>query len=135
LVIGIERPRDRNEGYQIKFGPLLQKDIGQVQLNANLLFKRHFRETPSRPTEMGYQWQAKYRWKPTFAFGLQGLGEVGEWDDWAPRREQSHRFGPAVFGRISLGGTQEIEYNAAYLADPSSSARNHGFRLATEYKF
>jgi hypothetical protein len=135
LVAEIERPRDCSEGYKLKFGPLFQKDIGRVRLNANLLFERHFSETLSRPTEMGYQWQAKYGWRPTLAFGLQGFGEMGPWDDWAPRSEQSHRFGPAVFGKVSLGGNQEIEYKAAYLTDPSSRARSHGFRIETEYKF
>jgi hypothetical protein len=84
---------------------------------------------------MGYQWQAKYRWKPAFEFGLQGFGEMGEWDNWAPRAAQSHRFGPALFGKILLGGSQEIEYKTSYLMDLSSRARSHGFRLETEYKF
>lgn len=129
-----ERPRERSEGYRLKFGPLLQKDIGDVQLNLNLLFEHHHSETPSRPTEMGYQWQAKYNWREHLQFGLQGFGDMGEWDDWAPRSEQSHRFGPAIFGTLPFAG-QGFKYKAAYLADPSSRARSHGFRLELEYRY
>lgn len=134
-VTEIDWQKDRSEGYQVRFGPLLQKDAGQVRLNLNLLFQKHFTERPSRPTEFGYQWQAKYRWQPQLEFGLQGFGELGEWDDWAPRSEQSHRFGPAIFGKLPGGGGQEIKYNAAYLIDPSSSARSHGLRMQLEYGF
>ena len=135
FVVELERPRERSEGYQLTFGPLFQKDIGQMQLNANLLFERHFSETLHRSTEMGYQWQVKYNWRPTFAFGLQGFGDMGEWDDWAPREEQLHRFGPAVFGNIVLDHDHEIEYKASYLTDPSKRTRSRGFRLEAEYKF
>jgi hypothetical protein len=135
LLTEIDWQKDRDEGYQVRFGPLFQMDIHKVQLNLNVLFERHFSETPSRPTELGYQWQAKYNWKENFQFGLQGFGEMGEWDDWAPRSEQSHRFGPAIFGEVSLGGSQKLEYDTAYLTDPSSRARSHGLRMQVKYKF
>lgn len=135
LLTEIEWAKKRDEGYRVKFGPLLQKQFDKIQLNANLLFERHLSETPSRETEMSYQVQAKYEWKENFQFGLQGFGELGPWDDWAPREEQSHRFGPAIFGKTSLGKEHKIEYNAAYLADASSRARSHGFKLQVKYLF
>jgi hypothetical protein len=135
LKTEIERARERNEGYQFTFGPLFQKEINKLQFNLNVLFSRYFSETPPRPTELTYQWQAKYDWRENVQYGLQGFGEFGEWDDWAPRSEQSHRFGPAVFGKISSDGSQKIEYDAAYVIEPSSRARSHGFRMKAEYKF
>lgn len=127
--------RERSEGYHLRVGPLLQKDLGQIKLNGNLLFDRQIGADRSRPTEMGYQWQVKYRWKPQLGFGLQGFGEVGPWDDWAPRGEQLHLIGPMVAGKLSLWGKQELEYNAAYLSDRSERARSHGIRLQADYKF
>lgn len=127
--------RDHEEGYQLRFGPLLQKDLGNLQLNANLLFERHLGETPSRATELGYQWQTKYHWSDDFQFGLQGFGDVGQWDDWAPREDQSHRFGPAVFGEFKFSENRSLEYDAAYLTDPSSRARSHGIRLQLRYRY
>jgi hypothetical protein len=135
LLVEIERPQDRSEGYELKFGPLFQTDIGKTQLNANILFERKYRADFANPMELSYQLQAKYRWKPSFEFGVQGFGEVGAWDHWAPRSEQSHRFGPAIFGKIPLGTRQAMKYNAAYLVDLSSATRSHTFRMQVEYEF
>jgi hypothetical protein len=135
LITEIERPRDRSEGWEFKFGPLLQTEFGKTQLNANLLFERHYRgESPSE-MEMGYQLQAKYRWKPEFEFGVQALGDMGKWNDWAPRSEQSHRFGPAIFGKLALGNHQAIKYNAALLFDTNRATRSNTFRTQVEYEF
>lgn len=131
----IEWAKDRNDGYRIKFGPLLQAIHGKMQWNANLLFERHLGESPSRETEFLYQWQAKYDWSKHFQFGLQGLGETGKWDDWASREEQSHRFGPAIFGELPLGKETAIKYSAAYIGDYSGSARSDGLKLQIEYGF
>lgn len=85
---------------------------------------------------MLYQWQTKYRWLPQFEFGLQGMGEMGAWDHWAPREERSHQLGPAVFGKFSLGSErQAIKYNAAWLLGASQAAPSHTLRLQMEYEF
>lgn len=135
FLIEVERPQDRSEGYEIKFGPLFQTEFGKIQVNANLLFERHIRAAEPSKTEMGYQLQVKYRWKPAFEYGLQAFGEMGQWDNWAPRSEQSHRFGPAIFGKLPLGQSKAIRYNAAFLFDTNSTARNNTFRTQIEYEF
>ena len=135
LLAEVDFFRDSDDGYRLRFGPLLQKEFGELQLNFNLLFERYLDETPSHDTEMSYQWQAKYPLRQDLELGVQGFGEVGEWDNWAPRSEQSHRFGPAVFGEFSIGGSQRFEYDAAYLTDPSSSTRSHGVRLRLNYRY
>lgn len=135
LLTEIGWAKDRSEGNRVKFGPLFQKKFDTIQVNANFLFDRHFSETPSRETEMSYQWQAKYEWKEHFQFGLQGFGEMGPWDDWAPRSEQSHVLGPVLFGEVSLSPEQKLQYSVAYLTDPSSRTRSHGFRVKVEYIF
>ncbi len=135
LLAEVDFPRDSEDGYRLKFGPLLQKEFGELQLNFNLLFEHYLDEHPSRDTEMSYQWQAKYPLRQDLELGVQGFGEVGEWDHWAPRNEQSHRFGPAVFGEFSIGGDRHFEYDAAYLTDPSSSTRSHGVRFRLNYRY
>lgn len=135
LITEIERPKDRTEGYEFKWGPLFQTDVGKVQLNANLLFQRNYRAETPNDTQFGYQFQAKYRWQPQFEFGLQAFGETGKWDHWDKAAEQNHRVGPAIFGKLSLGGRQVIKYNAAYLFGTTSASPDHTFRLQTEYEF
>lgn len=135
FLVEVERPRDRAEGYEIKWGPLFQTEYGKVQLNGNLLFERKYRSEAPSSTEFQYQWQAKYRWLPQFEFGLQGFGELGKWNEWAPNDERVHKVGPAAFGKIPLGGGHAIKYNAAWLLGSSSAAPDHTFRTQIEYEF
>ncbi len=138
LITEIEIPREhREEGYEFKIGPLFQGDAGPIRWNANLLFERVFRGRSSGPhvTEMGYQLQAKYALSPTFEVGAQAFGEMGKWDHWEPSSEQSHRAGPAVFGKVKLGGREAIRYNAAWLHGVSHAAPRDTFRVQAEYEF
>ena len=135
LLLEIERPRDHAEGYEFVFGPLLQGDVGQFQLNGNLLFERHVHAATESETDLDYQWQAKLRWRPELEPGLQGFGELGEWDHWASSREQSHIWGPAVFGKLKLGGHQAVKYDAAFLVAASEAAPRKTFRFRVEFEY
>jgi hypothetical protein len=135
LLVEIERPRDRAEGYELRLGPLMQKDFGRVQANVNVLVERHYRASEPEETELGYQWQLKYRWQPAFEFGAQGFGEVGPWNDWAPAHEQRHIVGPAIFGNFNLGGRQVLKYDAALLFKVSRAAPARTLRAQLEYEF
>jgi hypothetical protein len=135
LLVEIERPRDRAEGYELRIGPLMQKDFGRVQANLNVLLERHYRASDPEQTELGYQWQLRYRVVPAFDFGAQGFGEVGPWNDWAPVREQAHIAGPAIFGKFNVGGRQVLKYDAAVLFKLSSAAPATTLRAQLEYEF
>ena len=139
LITEIEVPMNNNKApYEFKFGPLFQTEFGHVQLNGNLLFERKFgRNETNEPqnTEFGYQWQAKYRFKPEFELGMQGMGETGAWNDWSSTSNQNHRFGPAVFGKVKLAPKQAVKYNAALLFGSSQAAPNDTLRLQVEYEF
>lgn len=111
----IKRFRNSSQGYGFEFGPALQTEFGRTQVNANLFFDRNYRSARTSHMQMKYQWQVRHRWRPAFQFGLQGFGEFGEWNDWAPRRQQSHRIGPVIAGAVPLGETQALKYEFAYL--------------------
>jgi hypothetical protein len=135
FLVEIERPRDGAEGWEVKWGPLFQTEFGKIQLNANALFERSYRSENPSQTSFLYQWQAKYRWLPQFEFGLQGFGEMGKWNDWAPKDERIHNAGPAVFGKLPLGNHQAIKYNVAWLLKTSKAAPAHTLRTQIEYEF
>jgi hypothetical protein len=135
LLVEIERPRDRAEGYELRIGPLMQKDFGRVQANLNVLLERHYRASDPEQTELGYQWQLRYRLATAFDFGAQGFGEVGPWNDWAPVREQAHIAGPAIFGKFNVGGRQVLKYDAAVLFKLSNAAPATTLRAQLEYEF
>jgi hypothetical protein len=134
-IVEIERPQDRSEGYEVLLGPLLQTEFGKVQLNANLMFEQHYRSDSAQRAQLHYQWQAKYRWMPAFEFGMQGFGDRHSWNHWQSIDPDSHRLGPAVFGKLSLGGRQALRYNAAWLFATTSTSPHHNFRMQLEYEF
>jgi hypothetical protein len=139
LITELEAPISGNAPWEFKFGPLLQAEFGKLQLNGNLLFERAFGSADESgvpfSTNIGYQLQAKYRWQPTLEFGMQGLGEMGKWNEWDKPENQVHRIGPAIFGKFALGNRQAIRYNAALLFGASNAAPNHTFRMQVEYEF
>ena len=122
-------------GHALEYGPVLQTDIGKTQLNANVFFERSWGTDDSQPVQMKYQWQVRYRWRPLLNVGLQGFGEVGSWNHWAPRDQQSHRAGPAVFGTLALGGRQSLLYQAAYLVGSIYGQRGSMFSMRIQYAF
>ena len=135
FVIELERPRDRAEGYEVRLGPLFQTDWDRWQFNFNVLLERHYRAEEPGVTDLGYQWQVRYLARGNIDFGVQGFGEVGQWNDWDPRREQNHRAGPAIFGKFNLGGGHIIDYNAALLLGISQGAPDYTVRAQVEYEF
>lgn len=135
LLLETELPRDRAEGIPVTVSLLAQTDLGRFQLNGNVLLQRSFRNDLPADTELGYQWQAEYRWLPAFQYGLQGFGELGPWNHWHERNSQTHRLGPAVFGKIGLGAGHAIRYNAAWLIGATTAAPAHTARLQAEYEF
>ena len=139
LISEFEAPTsNKRDPYEFKFGPLFQTEFGKLQLNANVLFERKFGPNDTAQnyfTEMGYQWQLKYRLQPTLEFGAQGMGEMGQWNDWTSTKEQTHRFGPAVFGKLKVGNKQAIKYDAAWLLGVSDGAPNNTIRMQMEYEF
>ena len=136
FILEIERPRDRSEGYEYRWGPLLQADISSdVQANLNLLVEKHIRTATPARAELGYQWQVVYRWRPQLEWGAQGFGTVGPWDHWAASADQSHVAGPALFGKVRVGQKQVIKYNAGLLFGLNEGAPRNTLRLQAEYEF
>jgi hypothetical protein len=123
------------QGHALEFGPVLQTDVGRTQLNGNLFFERSYGGADAGPTQMKYQWQVRHRWRPLLNLGLQGFGELGPWYHWAPRDQQSHRAGPALFGSLPLGDRQSLLYQAAYLFGSIYGQHGRMFSMRVQYAF
>lgn len=129
------KPMEAGErGMLLEWGPALQTDIGRTQLNFNAIFERGFGGQATKPTQLKYQWQVRHRWQPWLHFGAQGFGELGNWNDWAPHARQSHRAGPALFGKLEPGG-QRISWQAAYLVGRTYRKSGSMFTARLAYEF
>ncbi|GGC73657.1 hypothetical protein [Undibacterium terreum] len=131
----LAREHISQEGYTLDIGPALQTDVGRVQLNGNVFLERVLRSENNGTTQLQYQWQTKYRWKPALEFGLQGFGELGDWNHWAPRDKQSHRIGPALFGSLSTGPAQTLKYQVSYLTGSIYGRHGNMLSLRLQYVF
>jgi hypothetical protein len=131
----ISRRHDPWNGTILELGPVFQTESGRMQYNANLFFERTYQTLPSEPTQLKYQWQAKYRFKSTLEFAIQGFGELGQWDDWASQHSQSHRIGPAISGSLPLGQKNALKYEAAVLAGKIYGENAKTFSMRIQYQF
>lgn len=123
-------------GTTFEYGPVLQTEVGRLQINANVFFDRHWSyESPQEPTEVKYQWQLRYHWRPLLNFGLQGFGELGTFDDVSSRANQSHRAGPAIFGSWRMADGHQLMYQLAYLFGKTYGQRGDMFTMRVQYTF
>jgi len=135
FIAEFELPHDRTEGNEFVFGPLFQTEFDRLQINFNPLLTNITRAVEGNGTYLGYQWQVRYRWMEALDFGAQGFGDMGRWNHVAPTDEQSHRLGPALFGKVGLGGRQAIVWNAALLFGVTKESPDCNFRMQVEYEF
>jgi hypothetical protein len=135
ILVEIEKPHDAAEGWGVAAGPLLQRDVGPVQLNLNLLLGRRYRAQHGAPTRLLYQAQAKYRYREPFEFGVQAFGTLGQWDRWTSAVARTNRIGPAVFGRLPLAGGRSLGYNLGLLLGTTDGSPDRTLRLQIEYEY
>jgi hypothetical protein len=142
MVFNLEKPYEasrnsfKTEGTSIRFGPLLQKDIGKVELNFNLLVTRYFKSTEFSATEFSYQSQIKYRYSQPLEVGIQAFGKfssVGQ--TWAPYSDQVQRVGPVVLGRLVMPQERSLSYNLALLIGTTDHSSDRTLRFQVEYEF
>ena len=101
---------------------MFQTEIERTQLNVNLVFEHGYGRDNGEPTQLKYQWQVRHHWKRWLHFGAQGFGEVGTWNHWSPRAQQSHRAGPALFGSLP-GGPGTLSWQLAWLEGKTYARR------------
>ncbi len=135
FLLEIERPKDRAEGYEVTYGPMLQTEWGKLQGNFNAFIQKHIRARESFDTELLYQLQFKYRNSEQLEWGIQGFGNVGQWNQWNSSGQQEFKIGPALFGKVRTGTKEAIKWNAGLLAGTTQASPKTTLRLQAEYEF
>ena len=116
----------------VALGPMLQKEFGRLQANANLVFERRLGAHADPGAEISYAWQVKWRGNSRFEPGVQGFGTLGRSNDFA--RETEHKIGPAFFSRTALGARNKIKFDAAVLFGLNHNVPNTAIRFNLEYE-
>jgi hypothetical protein len=99
------------------------------------LFQRNYDTDFSNPMQSSYQWQVTQHIQAPVDIGLQVFCEFGQWNHFPPEVQQSHRIGPAIFGKIDLGDDKLIAYNVAVLFDilDDTRANTVGFQAMLNF--
>ena len=138
LHTSLNKNTDSSRGTDFEFGPAMQTEFGRLQVNTNLFLERTFHTTPASSMQMKYQWQGKYRFRPEIEVGLQGFGELGDWDNWSSRAQQSHRAGPVLAGQYKISGAgkpQILRYEASYVMGKLNARHASVFSMRLQYAF
>lgn len=136
MALELEVPRESSQGIGMAFGPLLQENYRDLQLNLNLLASRYMRGGEFQTLQLEYRAQLKYRYRQPLEFGVQAFGTFSSASQtWTYGSAQAHRLGPAVLGRFLLARERSISYNAAYLVGTTAGSPERTFRLQLEYEF
>ncbi|HSC76159.1 MAG TPA: FTR1 family protein [Pseudomonadales bacterium] len=126
-------PDAHEEAKALETGPMFQKEIGRTVNNLNLIWVRDFGSQADHDTEFEYTWQTRIKGNPLLEFGVQGMGELGDWDDTNPGHDQEHKLGPAIFGEYKLNHSK-IKYDAAILVGVTDDTPDETLRFALEYE-
>jgi hypothetical protein len=142
MVCNVEKPYEasrntlQTEGWSLRFGPLIQKDIGKVEVNFNLLVTRFFQSSEFSSMQFGYQSQIKYRYSQPLEVGIQAFGRFSSGRQaWAPYPQQVLRVGPVVLGRLRLPQERSLSYNVGFLLGTTQRSPDQTLRLQVEYEF
>lgn len=130
LGIHLQLIRNRGDSTALELGPLWQTDLGRLKLNANVFWEYDDRR---RQTRLKYQWRSLYRVVPGWRLGVQGFGEVGQWNDWLPRERQSHRAGPALLATLWDEGADTVTLSTAFVFGKTYGSRGDMFTLQLQW--
>lgn len=126
LALHAQLIRNVGQSHALELGPAWQTDLGRLKLNANVFWEYDSRR---HDTRLKLQWRGLYRVAPGWRLGLQGFSEVGQWNDWAPRRRQSHRAGPALLATLWDEGRDTVTLNTAFLWGKTYGSRGDMFTM------
>src|SRR5439155_18269182 len=124
LGLFVELAHDHPDGRNaIAIGPMFQKEIESMQANLNVFFERELGAGADPGAAVNYEWQLKWRGDRRFEPGVQGFGTLGTTNNFG--HETASRIGPALFGQVSTGGSQQIQIRCCRPVRPEQQHPQH----------
>ncbi len=135
-MLEVEHPRVWSQGWYLTLSPMLQTDIGDVQVNLNpMVTKVVGGPAYGAATQLGFQYQFRVRTSGPLDYGIQGFGYGKSWAAENVVFNRWNNVGPAVFGRVPLDSGRAIQFDAGLLFGTSNDAPTRTVRAQVEYEF
>jgi hypothetical protein len=120
---------------EIKFGPLLRKEIGPTINTVNLFLAKEIGQfAGTGRMNFSYAWETRIATGWIIEPGIQAYGEPGPVGHFAPIGEQDHRIGPQLFGAVHQLGPGTLKFNAGILFGLTPATPRQTFRWQAEYE-
>src|SRR6266852_9701832 len=126
---------DRNSPDSVKFGPLVQTELGSTLHTLNLLFEKQIGLHRTDETDFTPSWQSRWRLHPLFEPGFEYYGDIGDIASPGKLAEQQHRAGPVLVGLIDTEGYGKHKYELGYFVGLTRGTENGTVRWKLEYEF
>ena len=134
LLAEYSRAKRAGANDAVEFGPLLQKQFGDFLTTLNVTLEKQIGSRSEAGTEIGYGFQARYRWWPGLEPGIEVFGDMGEITHLKAADRQAHRAGPVLFGTLRLGNGGKIKYEAGYLIGLTRNTPDGTVKFLLEYE-
>ena len=120
---------------EIKFGPLLRKEIGPTINTVNLFLAKEVGQfAGTGRMNFSYAWETRIATGWVIEPGFQAYGEPGAVGHFASLGAQDHRIGPQFFGAIHDFGPGTLKLNGGVLFGLTPAAPRQTFRWQAEYE-
>ncbi len=120
---------------ELKFGPILRKQIGPTINTVNLFLEKEIGDfAGGGRMSFSYAWETRIATGWVIEPGFQAYGEPGPFGHFAPINEQDHRIGPQLFGSIHQLGPGTLKFNGGILFGLTPAAARQTLRWQMEYE-
>jgi hypothetical protein len=124
-----------NSPDEIKFGPLLRKQIGPTINTVNLFLAKEIGGFSSGDSvRFSYAWETRIATGWIIEPGFQAYGEPGPLGQFASINQQDHRIGPQLFGVVHDLGPGTLKYNGGILFGLTAAVPQQTLRWQLEYE-
>lgn len=121
---------------EIKFGPLLRKEIGPTINTVNLFLAKEIGAFAGiGRMSFSYAWETRIATGWVVEPGFQAYGEPGRFGHFTPISQQDHRAGPQLFAAIHDFGPGTLKLNGGVLFGLTPAAPRQTLRWQLEYEF
>lgn len=134
VILEYSYAADPEEQDAVKLMPIMQTRFTHTMLTLNFGFERNPSENGTNHWQFSYGWQSLWFGEPAYRFALEGYGQVGDVNHWAPTQEQTHQIGPALVGKVRTGSDSGYEYRVGFYWGLSQATPARAFMASIEYE-